>query len=616
MRTKSYNRLPRPALRFAAYLAALSAGSALALPPFLEAAGGDLARAWRALTGATSPEPAECLAALFAALVLAAAALSLSDWSRFHDGAWLGERPSLSRTHGNARLLSAPGALKGAFAVWRKGWSPEPGFVVGGIGSARDRLLVDDSPHLLCIGGTGAGKTATFVALNVVELVQASRNPCVVALDPKGELYALTGAYAKGLGKKVVCVDFSDAAASDCWNPLQPAIDCAKGANGRARGDMPGELRVIADTLVPEQRESAPIWSQAARILFCGIAAFVCESPVVPDRARNLPTVASIATMEREDLAKIAARLDPSSNARMQLDAVLNSPDDTYGGFRMNLNAYLNVYADPSVSGMLAESDFSAEDFLDGGVVLYVRFSSSSQAYDALLASLIESLMGGLRRLAEGRCGGTLPHPVYWILEEFGQLPEMKGLPRHLSVVRGQGMHVALVVQDRAQVTAKYGDEAPTVFNNIDTTLFLASADKDTCKHYSEMLGSYTVGTRSQSRTKGSASYSSGTTDSCCEARLFRPEDLEKWDWRAGHLAIKKGQAYACSSKPLYACFAGDALGLGGKEPDAAALSRMRSERPAKNPEAAPVWDWGGDKDKAISGIASAIGSSVDPRLL
>ena len=78
----------------------------------------------------------------------------------------------------------------------------------------------------------------------------------------------------------------------------------------------------------------------------------------------------------------------------------------------------------------------------------------------------------------------------------------------------------------------------------------------------------------------------------------------------------KKGQAYACSSKPLYACFAGDALGLGGKEPDAAALSRMRPERPAKNPEAAPVWDWGGDKDKAISGIASAIGSSVDPRLL
>lgn len=616
MRMKSYNRLPRPILRFVAYLAALIAVAALVLPPVVKEVRGDFARAWRAIVGGRPPEPAELLAALLATLVLSAAALSLWDWSRFHDGAWRGERPSASRTHGNVRLLSAPGALKRAFSVWRKGRAPKPGFVVGGIGSARDRLLVDDPPHLLCIGGTGAGKTASFVALNTVELIQSSQNPCAVVLDPNGELYALTGAYAEKMGKKVVCVDFSNAATSDCWNPLQPALDCAKGANGRTRDEMPGELRVIADTLVPEQHEPAPIWPQAARILFCGIAAFVCESPAIPDRARNLSTVASLAAMEREDLAKITAKLDPASSARMQLDAVLNAPSETYGGFRMNLNTFLSIYSDPSVSGMLAKSDFSAEDFLEGGVVMYVRFSSSSQAYDALVASLVESLMGGLRRQAERRCGGTLPHPVFWILEEFGQLPKIKSLPRNLSVVRGQNMHVALVVQDRAQVTAKYGDDAFTVFNNIDTILFLASADKDTCKHYSEMLGSYTVEAKSRSRTKGSASYSSGTTQSCCESRLFRPEDLEKWDWHAGHLVIKKGQAYACSSTPVFASFAGDALGLGGKEPDAAALSRMMPERPAKNLEAASVWDWRGDRDEAISGIASAIDSSLDPRLL
>lgn len=616
MKTKTYNRLPRPVLRFLAYLAALAALAAFLAPAFWAAAGDDLARAWRALLGSRPPGARECAAVLCAAVPTAAAGLALKDWSGFHDGAWLGERPSSSRVHGNVRLLSAPGALKRAFKVWRKGRSPKPGFVVGGIGADRGRLLVDDSTHLLCIGGTGAGKTASMVSLCTLELMHASGNPCAVVLDPKGELYALTGAYAERMGKKAVCVDFSDAASSDGWNPLQPAIDCAKGANGRSPSEMPGELRVLADALVPDRRESAPIWSQAARILFCGIAAFVCESPAVPDECRNLSTVASIATMEREDLADIASRLDAASSARMQLDAVLNSPDETYGGFRMNLNAYLNVYADPSVSGMLADSGLSAEDFLEGGVFLYVRFSSSSQAYDALVAALVGSLMGGLRRLAEGRCGGRLPHPVFWILEEFGQLPEIKDLPRHMSVVRSQGMRVALVLQARAQVDAKYGEEAPTVFNNVDTTLFLASSDKGTCEHYSETLGSYTVGTESRSWTKGSSSYSSGTTEGTCEARLFRPEDLAKWDWRAGHLVIKKGQAYACSSKPVFDTFVGDALGLGGGEPDVAALARMRPERPTRRSGPAPVWDWRSRKEDAIAGIASAIGTSIDPRLL
>lgn len=77
MRMKSYNRLPRPILRFVAYLAALIAVAALVLPPVVKEVRGDFARAWRAIVGGRPPEPAELLAALLATLVLSAAALSL-----------------------------------------------------------------------------------------------------------------------------------------------------------------------------------------------------------------------------------------------------------------------------------------------------------------------------------------------------------------------------------------------------------------------------------------------------------------------------------------------------------------------------------------------------------
>lgn len=615
MKAKSYNKVPSPFVRFFAYLAvgivAVAALRESAFPVVIKTA----QECWVLLFGAPAPSGETVELALLAGLVVIATALTVRDWTSFHDGVWLGERPSSSRACGNARLLSSPGDLRRAFCKWKKGVRPKPGAVVGGVGSRRDELLIDDYTHMLCIGGTGAGKSVTFTEPTVVELAVAEGSSSAVVLDPKGELYALTAACAAREGKKVVLVDFSDVERSDGWNPLSPAVDCAKGRKGRAPTELPGELRVLASMLVPERTESAPIWSQAARILFCGIAAYVCESPSVPDRCRNLSTVASIATMDREDLGKVVGRLDPSSTARIQLDAVLNAPEETYGGFRMNLNSYLNVYADPSISGMLARSDFSAEDFLEGDLFLYVRFSGSSQAYDALVAALVGSLMGSLRRLAEGRCQGTLPHPVYWVLEEFGQLPAIPDLPRHLSVVRSQGMHFALVVQSRAQVTARYREDAATVFNNLDTTLFLASSDKDTCKHYSELLGSYTVETTSRSRTKGSSSSSTGSSVSCREARLFRTEDLEKWDWRAGHLVIKRGQAYACSSLSIQRTLAGELLGLGGREPNAKTATELRPERAVKNPEPAPVWDWRGEgKEGALDGIAAAIDATVDPR--
>lgn len=103
-----------------------------------------------------------------------------------------------------------------------------------------------------------------------------------------------------------VCIDFSDAARSDGWLPLQPAIDCAKGLNGRRPSELPGEVRILADTLVPERRETTAIWTQAARILFSGVAAYVAQSPGVPDDARNLSTVAAIAAMDQEQLQRIA----------------------------------------------------------------------------------------------------------------------------------------------------------------------------------------------------------------------------------------------------------------------------------------------------------------------
>lgn len=620
---KTYNKLPNPFLEFAVWLAFMEAAAWIAVEWLWPGVSADLVvPLWDAFARSMGSNAALCPlpnvlqmhAALGIAVAVAAAALAIDSSRRFHSGVWAGERPSANGSCGSNRLLSCPSDLKCAFRLRREGKPGIPGLVVGGIGGNGGAMLVDEITHALVLGGTGAGKTTSCLLPSIVNLIDADAS--FIALDPKGELHDVTGSYAEEHGYKRVIVDFADARTSDGWLPLQPAIDCAKGANGRTPDEMAGEIRILADTLIPEKREASQIWTQAARILFSGVAAFVAESPSVPDGARNLSTVAALAAMEQEDLQKVVEKLPAGSSARLALEDVIFSPAETYGGFRVNLATVLNVYADPAVSPMLARSDFSVEDFLKGKVALYVRFNSSSTAYDALVAAFVAQTMDGLRRLAERRCGGSLPRKVYWIMEEFPQLPKIAGLQKSISIIRSLGMSLVLVAQDRSQVEATYKEDAPALFNNLDTTLFLSANDAKTCKHYSDALGSYTVETRTRSTSKGASGGGSSESVSYREAKLFRPEDLAKWNRRTGHLVIKGGNAYACSSLPVSKTFAGDVLGLDGREPDAALRASLAPERAASNDEPAQAWRFSDDAGERAEAIADAIAETVDPRFL
>ncbi|MCL2745481.1 MAG: type IV secretory system conjugative DNA transfer family protein [Coriobacteriia bacterium] len=620
---KSYNKPPNPMRSFTVcfvLLGTIAAGSVVVIsyfaPHWIEWTKEQIAILMGYISLDIALTSEVVLFAALAILVLGlAVSLTCQYMDGFHNGVWLGEKPSRSKLHGSSRLLSRPRDLKRAFKVWKKGKKPKVGLVVGGIGANRSKLLYDEIIHALVLGGTGSGKTTSCLIPTIAQLIESETSGIV--LDPKGECFAVTGQKAIDTGFKTVCIDFSSSRTSDGWNPLQPALDCAREVNGRERQDLASEIRIISSNLIPESSASSPIWTQAARILFSGICAFVVESEDIPKDMKNLSTVAALAALSKEDLCDIVKRLSFKSHAKHILKPLLEAPDETYGGFQMNLNTALSIYADPSISGMLAHSGISVEDFLEGKCMVYVRFNSSGKAYDALLAAFVNQMIDGLRRLAESRCNGTLPAPIFFILEEFPQMPKIDDLAKHISVIRSQGMHLVIAAQDRSQIKAVYGKDAPAILNNLATTLFLAASDKEEPKHLEETLGSYTVELKTRSNTRGANNGSTTESVSYQESKLFRAADLAKWGYEIGHLVVKNGQAYACSSLPVSKTFVGDALGLGGVEADADKQAEMKPKRPIINPEPAKAWRWNdSQKDKAIGDIARALETIDDPRYM
>ena len=55
---------------------------------------------------------------------------------------------------------------------------------------------------------------------------------------------------------------------------------------------------------------------------------------------------------------------------------------------------------------------------------MFVKYNSTTEAYHPLIAAFLETTIASLRRMAENDCGGALPTPVHFLLEELPQLPK------------------------------------------------------------------------------------------------------------------------------------------------------------------------------------------------
>ena len=104
-----------------------------------------------------------------------------------------------------------------------------------GIILAKDNYLPVDkqgNTNVMVIGGSGAGKSASFVIPNVLGLLGS-----YVFTDPKGELYDKTASYFKANGYDVKVLNLVTPEASDGFNPLLNA-------------DTPTDVDIITNTII------------------------------------------------------------------------------------------------------------------------------------------------------------------------------------------------------------------------------------------------------------------------------------------------------------------------------------------------------------------------------
>ncbi len=133
------------------------------------------------------------------------------------------------------------------------------------------------SLNVLVIGGSGAGKSCSYVKPNILEA-----NTNYVVTDPKSEVLLATEGYLKSKGYDIRVLNLVNLEESDGYNPFR-----------YIREDEKDALRLVNNliqaTTPKNSHESDPFWTKSETLLYCALIAYIIFEG--PDEDKNMNTL-------------------------------------------------------------------------------------------------------------------------------------------------------------------------------------------------------------------------------------------------------------------------------------------------------------------------------------
>lgn len=424
----------------------------------------------------------------------------------------------------------------------RAGATRPAGVVVGAEGHTAWLTRPDwGNPHILLLGATRAGKSRRVILPTIWTLGYAGES--MVLSDPKGELYAHTAAWLRAQGYEVVLLDLLRPTRGSRWNPFAAIVAAHEAGDAEQASKLAWDFGNVLAYGV-DTSGGDPIWPQAEESLLAALALVTAlEAPEGcrhPATAYELLTVLGPADEEGGSALDDLFRSLPSGHpARRAYGTAALSESRTRASIFTGTAAHLRLFGEPGIGWLTGASEHDPAEAGRKPMAIFLLLPDEGGARNALASLYIAQMYSALGSVARER-GGRLPTPVWFLLDEFGNIPRVPGMDAKLTVAAGRGIRFLLALQDLAQL-ARYGDARQTITGNCDTWLFLRTADVETAKIVSAKLGSFTVQTSSRSARLGSVSSQQTMSESATARPLLTPDEVLRWP--TGHsLLIQSGE--------------------------------------------------------------------------
>ena len=444
--------------------------------------------------------------------------------------------------------------------------------------------------HSIIIGSTGSGKTTTFVSPMIQLLGATKAGSSMVITDPKGELFMLHSKYLRDRGYDVKVIDLRDAYSSYRWNPLdviwdnfelyrnahtlaykrtdsiersglkivdgdhhdlaslpewyefegkayvdyQRLINAVKIYKKKVFDEVYEDLNDLVTVLIPVENEKDPLWEKGARSITLAVLLAMLEDSTDPKNNMtkekfnffNLAKILQNSNGDYQALRDYFKGRSALSRAYSLSKQVCDAAPSTRASYMSIVYDKLMLFNDIGVCSLTSASDFTASALAEHPTALFLKIPDEKDTRHNLAAIFILNIYKTLIKVASASEGLTLPRNVYFIMDEFGNMPKISKFDKFITVGRSRKIWFTMIVQSYAQLNNVYGDNvADIIKGNCGIKMFIGSNDMETCKEYSELCGNITIATTS---TSGTAHSETNYSTSYQTRPLIYPSELQR----------------------------------------------------------------------------------------
>ncbi len=364
------------------------------------------------------------------------------------------------------------------------------------------RVTIAPKSSLLIVGPTQAGKTSSIVMPALLRWTDA-----LVVTSVKNDVIATTSPWRRTLGETQILEPGLDGGLT--WNPLEGVTT------------LRHALRVARDlTVGSSDRGDTAFWNTLATKLVAGLMIIAVQ------RGQTIFEVARI--VERRDLAGWLGERE-SSLAGEFVQNFLEHDTKTLDGVLTTAETMLMPWR-------FEQPLACVRRVVDGANTMYLCSPRGEQRhYESLFRGALRMVLEEQqRRVDEGTARRLL-----MVLDEAATVASLDELDQLAATVSGLNVTLVTVVQDFAQLVARWGPRAATIVNNHTTRVVLSGLADPTVRNYLPELIPSAPGDREaplRLRPRGTAMVVAGNE------RVFRVRLRPWWkDRRLRDLGVRAG---------------------------------------------------------------------------
>lgn len=383
--------------------------------------------------------------------------------------------------------------------------------------------------NILLIGGSGAGKTVTFLINLLIQICR--RGESAFLSDPKGELYEKTVAmfekngYAVHLFATKRCYMRN----SDRFNMLDGIcrfkvltkdgellhmpIGHVYDDDDEILVDPERDLEITLAEIVTKAvlnmtpSDKNTYWERSDVLLLrCLILYYASDPARIRNRTANLSSIADdLSVGGIAKVMEIGTQISKHHPAYKDYQTFVNASKDgkaeNLGNIVMGLSLNLTLFGIPEVAKMTRTTDFDIEGAAKKKTIFYVVMDDQNRTFDFLSQVFFKYSFGRIIEYADNQPSKRCDIPVNFVFEEAANIGEIQDLPRSISTVRSRGVSVTLAFQSLQQLMNIYEGQDQAIVSNCNTKIYIRPDDKDTNEWIEEMTGIETVVQRSDKQT-------------------------------------------------------------------------------------------------------------------